>query len=197
MGDSRGASRNNTATNPAQGYSREGTATSGVADEGIEMQSDWSSVRSITGESVCADTDKDREDDKLDENGNPTSHNNVFPIMEPNYRPFSIYRHTPVFHSKKLQVPSLPQTQQMEPSINQTNCQEKQTKSEKSRKQRRKKDEERNVKKSEDIEGFRGNDDMDSILQFLGEDADNSSRKNRKSQDKTTDKLEKDKTKKN
>merc|ERR1712142_968023 len=101
------------------------------------------------------------------------------------------------FQRQKLQVPSLPQTQQMEPSINQTNCQEKQTKSEKSRKQRRKKDEERNVKKSEDIEGFRGNDDMDSILQFLGEDADNTSRKNRKSQDKTTDKLEKDKTKKN
>jgi hypothetical protein len=134
-----------------------------VADEGIEMQSDWSSVRSIT------DSDRgDREDEKLDENGNPTSHNNsMFPIMEPNIRPFSIYRHTPVFQRQKLTVPSLPQTQQVEPSINHSTSAPS-DKSTKSKKQRRKKDEERNVKKSEDIEGFRGNEDMDTILQFLG-----------------------------
>eukprot|EP00088_Acartia_fossae_P011580 TRINITY_DN15894_c1_g1_i2.p1 TRINITY_DN15894_c1_g1~~TRINITY_DN15894_c1_g1_i2.p1 ORF type:complete len:211 (+),score=67.79 TRINITY_DN15894_c1_g1_i2:79-711(+) len=133
---------------------------------------------------------KDLKDDKLYENGNPTSQNNnnsgnnsgVFPIIEPNIRPFSIYRHTPVFTRQKLTVPSLPQWEQIRPSINHSSSVAEKTT--KTNKKRRKKDEERNVKKSEDIEGFRGNEDMDSILQFLGEESTNRSGKNnRKSAD--------------
>merc|ERR1712130_284441 len=46
----------------------------------------------------------------LDENGNPTSNTGPgpFPIMDPQLRPLSIYRHTPVFRPQKLTVPSSP-----------------------------------------------------------------------------------------
>ena len=63
-------------------------------EEGIELQSGWSSVRSVT------DGSHDREGDnkpEMDENGNPTTHTNgssngPFPIMDPQLRPLSIYR---------------------------------------------------------------------------------------------------------
>merc|ERR1711872_445318 len=60
---------------------------------------------------------------------------------------------------------------------------------------RRKKEEEKNVKKSEEIEGYRGNQDVDAILQFIG--GENQSKKSKKSADKNGDKTEDKKNKKN
>merc|ERR1719278_1817094 len=96
----------------------------------------------------------------LDENGNPTSSTGPgpFPIMDPQLRPLSIYRHTPVFRPQKLTVPS------MQPEHNNT---EDKSKGDGKRKVRRKKEEEKNVVKAEDIEGYRGNKDIDSILEFI------------------------------
>merc|ERR1719394_2347575 len=55
---------------------------------------------------------------------------------------------------------------------------------EKGRKARRKqKDEEKNVVKAEDIEGYRGNKDIDSLLEFLGEEEGNK-KKSKKTNDK-------------
>merc|ERR1712098_74688 len=50
-------------------------------------------------------TENTEENKELDENGNPTC--SVYPIMNPQIRPLSIYRHTPVFKPKKLTVPSM------------------------------------------------------------------------------------------
>lgn len=63
-------------------------------EEGIELQSGWSSVRSVTDGSHDRDGDNKPE---MDENGNPTTHTNgssngPFPIMDPQLRPLSIYR---------------------------------------------------------------------------------------------------------
>ena len=63
-------------------------------EEGIELQSGWSSVRSVT------EGGQEREGDnkpEMDENGNPTTYTNgssngPFPIMDPQLRPLSIYR---------------------------------------------------------------------------------------------------------
>merc|ERR1719383_419466 len=112
-------------------------------------------------------------------------------IMEEttNIRPFSIYRHTPVFQRQRLTVPALPREN---PAIEEKSN----NKLEKKNKVRRKKEE--NVKKSEDIEGYRGNEDVDSILQFIGAEMDRRlSKKNRKSSEKNPEKMEKDKNKKN
>jgi hypothetical protein len=78
-------------------------------EEGIELQSGWSSVRSVT------DGSHDREGEnkpEMNENGNPTTHTNgssngPFPIMDPQLRPLSIYRHVPVFRPGRLTVPSM------------------------------------------------------------------------------------------
>merc|ERR1712050_30892 len=96
----------------------------------------------------------------IDENGNPTSTSSSgpFPIMDPQLRPLSIYRHTPVFRPQKLTVPS------MQPEHNHS---EDKSKGEGKRKVRRKKEEVKNVVKAEDIEGYRGNKDIDSILEFI------------------------------
>merc|ERR1719394_1973062 len=59
---------------------------------------------------------------------------------------------------------------------------------EKGRKARRKqKDEEKNVVKAEDIEGYRGNKDIDSLLEFLGEEEGNK-KKSKKTNDKVVEK---------
>jgi hypothetical protein len=154
-------------------------------EEGIELQSGWSSVRSVT------DGSHEREGEnkpEMDENGNPTTHTNgssngPFPIMDPQLRPLSIYRHTPVFRPQKLTVPS------MQPEHNHS---EDKSKVEGKRKVRRKKEEEKNVVKAEDIEGYRGNKDIDSILEFI--DGENGGKK-KKSGDKLIEKNKKNNAK--
>jgi len=154
-------------------------------EEGIELQSGWSSVRSVTDGSHERDGENKPE---MDENGNPTNYTNgssngPFPIMDPQLRPLSIYRHTPVFRPQKLTVPS------MQPEHNHS---EDKTKVEGKRKVRRKKEEEKNVVKAEDIEGYRGNKDIDSILEFI--DGENGGKK-KKSGDKLLEKNKKNSTK--
>lgn len=154
-------------------------------EEGIELQSGWSSVRSVT------EGGQEREGDnkpEMDENGNPTTYTNgssngPFPIMDPQLRPLSIYRHTPVFRPQKLTVPS------MQPEHNHS---EDKSKVEGKRKVRRKKEEEKNVVKAEDIEGYRGNKDIDSILEFI--DGENGGKK-KKSGDKLIEKNKKNNAK--
>jgi len=147
-------------------------------EEGIELQSGWSSVRSGTEGSHEREGENKPE---MDENGNPTTYTNggsngPFPIMDPQLRPLSIYRHTPVFRPQKLTVPS------MQPEHNHS---EDKAKVEGKRKVRRKKEEEKNVVKAEDIEGYRGNKDIDSILEFI--DGENGGKK-KKSGDKLLEK---------
>jgi len=154
-------------------------------EEGIELQSGWSSVRSVT------EGGQEREGEnkpEMDENGNPTTYTNgssngPFPIMDPQLRPLSIYRHTPVFRPQKLTVPS------MQPEQNHS---EDKSKVEGKRKVRRKKEEEKNVVKAEDIEGYRGNKDIDSILEFI--DGENGGKK-KKSGDKLIEKNKKNNAK--
>jgi len=155
-------------------------------EEGIELQSGWSSVRSVTDGSHERDTGENKPE--MDENGNPTtqtngSSNGPFPIMDPQLRPISIYRHTPVFRPQKLTVPS------MQPEHNHS---EDKSKVEGKRKVRRKKEEEKNVVKAEDIEGYRGNKDIDSILEFI--DGENGGKK-KKSGDKLIEKNKKNNAK--
>ena len=50
----------------------------------------------------------------------------------------------------------------------------------------RKKEEEKNVVKAEDIEGYRGTADLDSLLQFI--DGEENKKKSKKASDKVTDK---------
>ena len=64
-------------------------------EEGIELQSGWSSVRSGTEGSHEREGENKPE---MDENGNPTTYTNggsngPFPIMDPQLRPLSIYRY--------------------------------------------------------------------------------------------------------
>eukprot|EP00092_Neocalanus_flemingeri_P028707 GFUD01031168.1.p1 GENE.GFUD01031168.1~~GFUD01031168.1.p1 ORF type:complete len:1328 (+),score=372.05 GFUD01031168.1:241-4224(+) len=154
-------------------------------EEGIELQSGWSSVRSVTEGAHEREVENKPE---MDENGNPTTYTNggsngPFPIMDPQLRPLSIYRHTPVFRPQKLTVPS------MQPEHNHS---EDKSKVEGKRKVRRKKEEEKNVVKAEDIEGYRGNKDIDSILEFI--DGENGGKK-KKSGDKLLEKNKKNNAK--
>jgi len=154
-------------------------------EEAVELQPSWSSVRSVTEGIHERDGENKPE---MDENGNPTSYTNgssngPFPIMEPQLRPMSIYRSTPVFRPQKLTVPS------MQPESNHS---EEKSKMEGKRKVRRKKEEEKNVVKAEDIEGYRGNKDIDSILEFI--DGENGGKK-KKTGDKLVEKNKKNSAK--
>ena len=155
------------------------------------------------------DGDQER-GDNVDENGNPTQRH-IHPIMN-NVRPVSIYRHTPVFRPQKLTVPhtvhnnsssgygatsntgssSLPAVTN---GLSSHQDNGKASDTSKRRTKKKKNDEEKNVVKAEDIEGYRGNKDIDSLLEFLGEGED-SKKKSKKTGDKqTTDKNTKKVTK--
>lgn len=170
-------------------------------DEGIEVSSGWNGVRSVTSRDSREREEEEEEKPRLDENGNPTGYVNgtggtgPFPIMDPQLRPLSIYRHTPIFHPQRLTVPSA----QPEP----TPPPEKETaKGEGKRKARRKKqDAEKDTVKAEDIEGYRGNTDLDTILQFIdGPNSELSGKKHKKAtvnSNAVDTKQEKEKNKKN
>ena len=137
---------------------------------------------------------------QTDENGNPSTRH-IHPIMTNNVRPVSIYRHTPVFRSQKLKVPhtvhndtnstsntnsSYSSSISQDTSISDRN---KSSTSDSKRKPRRKKEEEKNVIKAEDIEGYRGNKDLSSVLEFLGEvEGADDKKKTKKNNDKSSDK---------
>lgn len=114
----------------------------------------------------------------LDENGNPmgpgSSTSGPFPIMDPQLRPLSIYRHTPVFRPQKLTVPSVSDREQdpRQSLVPEPRGEPRPAGGEGGparRKVRRKRlqEEERGVMKAEDIEGYRGKEDLDSILSFI------------------------------
>jgi len=118
----------------------------------------------------------------LDENGNPTSTSSSgpFPIMDPQLRPLSIYRHTPVFRPQKLTVPSMSDREQMEnrqPSMMDQKS-DRPVEGGKRKVRRKKTEEERGVVKAEDIEGYRGEEDIDSILSFIDGEAGGKKKKN-------------------
>lgn len=138
--------------------------------------------------------EEERQTESVDENGNPTQRH-IHPIMSNNVRPVSIYRHTPVFRPQKLTVPTT-----VNNSGNSTGGygstanggsngvsagQDSDRGKDPKRKGRRKKqEEEKNVVKAEEIEGYRGNKDIDSLLEFLGE-GEEKKKKSKKSSEKT------------
>merc|ERR1712226_1242463 len=92
---------------------------------------------------------------------------------DPQLRPLSIYRHTPVFRPQKLTVPSMSDREQMEnrqPSILDQKS-DRPVDGGKGKVRRKKTEEERGVMKAEDIEGYRGEEDLDSILSFIDGEA--------------------------
>ena len=95
-------------------------------------------------------------------------------------RPFSIYRHTPVFRHHSSTAVRSPQPEENE----------RKTKTNPKVKPKRNKVKEDNVVKAEDIEGYRGDtQDLDSLLQFIdGED-------NKKKSKKASEKVAKKNTK--
>jgi len=141
----------------------------------------------------------------VDENGNPSSRH-IHPIMHNNVRPVSIYRHTPVFRPQKLTVPHTVHNNGS-PGYGSTSSMmtngsvgdqgtdpRKASNGDAKRKNRRKKEEEKNTVKAEDIEGYRGNKDIDSLLEFLGE-GEESKKKSKKTSEKVVDKSKKVTTK--
>jgi len=141
----------------------------------------------------------------VDENGNPSSRH-IHPIMHNNVRPVSIYRHTPVFRPQKLTVPHTvhnngsqgygsTSSMMTNGSVGDQGTDSRKTSNgDTKRKNRRKKDEEKNTVKAEDIEGYRGNKDIDSLLEFLGEGED-SKKKSKKTSEKIIEKSKKVMTK--
>merc|ERR550532_2758713 len=133
----------------------------------------------------------------LDENGNPTSSTGPgpFPIMDPQLRPLSIYRekdsgarHTPVFRPQKLTVPSMSDREQMEnrqATIVDHKLESRPQEGGKRKVRRKKGGEEGSVMKAEDIEGYRGKEDIDAILSFI--EAEKGGKK-KKSSEKAVDK---------
>merc|ERR1712209_173045 len=102
----------------------------------------------------------------MDENGNPTQRH-IHPIMN-NVRPVSIYRHTPVFRPQKLTVPHTVHNSSSTSGYGSTAPVNNGLTSQQDSVDRNKKnEEEKNVVKAEDIEGYRGNKDIDSLLEFL------------------------------
>merc|ERR1719410_1632102 len=123
------------------------------------------------------------EGEGVDENGNPvTRSGHIHPIMSNSVRPVSIYRHTPVFRPQKLTVPhtvhnnsATAATAANPGNYGSTAAREQiadtdRGKEDSKRKRKKKKEEEKNVVKAEDIEGYRGNKDIDSLLEFIGEE---------------------------
>ena len=140
------------------------------------------------------------EGEGVDENGNPvTRSGHIHPIMSNSVRPVSIYRHTPVFRPQKLTVPhtvhnnsATAATAANPGNYGSTAAREQMAdtdrgKEDSKRKRKKKKEEEKNVVKAEDIEGYRGNKDIDSLLEFIGE-GEESKKKSKKSSDKLADK---------
>merc|ERR1719341_237284 len=137
--------------------------------------------------------DEERQGDGVDENGNPTQRH-IHPIMSNNVRPVSIYRHTPVFRPQKLTVPTTVNNSgnstaggygSTANSNGVSAGQDSDRGKDPKRKGRRKKlEEEKNVVKAEEIEGYRGNKDIDSLLEFLGE-GEEKKKKSKKSTEKT------------
>merc|ERR1719278_219495 len=126
----------------------------------------------------------------LDENGNPTSSTapGPFPIMDPQLRPLSIYRHTPVFRPQKLTVPSMSDREQMEnrqATVVDHKLESRPQEGGKRKVRRKKGGEEGSVMKAEDIEGYRGKEDIDAILSFI--EAEKGGKK-KKSSEKAVDK---------
>merc|ERR1712013_260500 len=123
-------------------------------------------------------------------NGNPTSSNTPgpFPIMDPQLRPLSIYRHTPVFRPQKLTVPSMSDREQMEnrqAPVMDHKLESRPQEGGKRKVRRKKGGEEGSVMKAEDIEGYRGKEDIDAILSFI--EAEKGGKK-KKSSEKAVDK---------
>ena len=141
--------------------------------------------------------DAEQRQGETDENGNPTTGRHIHPIMTNNVRPVSIYRHTPVFRPQKLTVPhtvhnnassgyGATNTSSLPSVTNGLSSHQDTVKAgdnSKRRTKKKKNDEEKNVVKAEDIEGYRGNKDIDSLLEFLGEGED-SKKKSKKTGDK-------------
>lgn len=113
----------------------------------------------------------------LDENGNPRS--SLRPL-----RPLSIYRHNPAFHSQHV---SVNQVEDIIPPLSPTSLQPQQPPNnnnstlsssnsslkgldEPSSKFVRRKKKKADSIKAEDIDGFRGSDDLESLLQFIDGD---------------------------
>merc|ERR1711874_436411 len=107
--------------------------------------------------------EEEEEKPRLDENGNPTNFTNgtsgpgPFPIMDPQLRPLSIYRHTPVFRPQKLTVPSMSDREQMEnrqATVVDHKLESRPQEGGKRKVRRKKGGEEGSVMKAEDIEGY-------------------------------------------
>ena len=155
----------------------------------LETRHDWAE----------SETERASAPSEMDENGNPTTNRHIHPIMTNNVRPVSIYRHTPVFRPQKLTVPhtvhnnsATAATAANPGNYGSTAAREQMAdtdrgKEDSKRKRKKKKEEEKNVVKAEDIEGYRGNKDIDSLLEFIGE-GEESKKKSKKSSDKLADK---------
>ena len=141
--------------------------------------------------------DEERQSEGVDENGNPTQRH-IHPIMSNNVRPVSIYRHTPVFRPQKLTVPTTVNNSSNSTGgygstgnggsngVSSAQDSDRGKGGDPKRKGRRKKqEEEKNVVKAEEIEGYRGNKDIDSLLEFLGE-GEEKKKKSKKSSEKTS-----------
>merc|ERR1719361_1838088 len=130
----------------------------------LETRHDWTE----------SETDRASAPSEMDENGNPTSSLHIHPIMTNNVRPVSIYRHTPVFRPQKLTVPHVQNNSSSSygstgstalPALTAPPAQETERSSKDSKRGKKKKKDE--MVKAEDIEGYRGNTDLDTILQFI------------------------------
>jgi len=130
---------------------------------------------------------------RLDENGNPsvTSSSGSVSFAARQLKPLSIYRHNPAFHSQHVsvnqmdEIPSLsPTSLQPTTQIPSTSCSKDSESKNQSSKSRRKKKavktEEATIK-AEEIDGYRGGDDLESLLQFIDGSPTNKSNNNKSS----------------
>merc|ERR1719189_2893333 len=157
-------------------------------DSGSVETADDGSTAHVNGDKE--EVGEDRAKPGLDENGNPTSSSTPgpFPIMDPQLRPLSIYRHTPVFRPQKLTVPSMSDREQMEnrqATVVDHKLESRPQEGGKRKVRRKKGGEEGSVMKAEDIEGYRGKEDIDAILSFI--EAEKGGKK-KKSSEKAVDK---------
>ena len=172
-----------------EGRDREAADCDGDADDmmqarhRLETRHEWTE----------SETDRASAPSEMDENGNPTSGRHIHPIMTNNVRPVSIYRHTPVFRPQKLTVPHVQNNSSSSygstgstalPALTAPPAQETERSSKDSKRGKKKKKDE--MVKAEDIEGYRGNTDLDSLLQFI--DGDETKKKNKKTVDKLSEK---------
>jgi len=118
---------------------------------------------------------------KLDENGNPPTTSGIagnsgssVSFTARQLKPLSIYRHNPAFHSQHVSVNQLDEIPPLSPTALQPTTQLKNTNEQendrmlpaKSRRKKKAVKTEESIK-AEEIDGYRGGEDLESLLQFI------------------------------